>query len=144
MKTIGKRHTDYLFAYGTLRKNHEHPMSRWLNERADWVGSGYFQGKLFNLGDYPGVVKSNDADDRVLGDIYRINRPTMILAILDRYEQCSIDHPRPHEYIRRIETVKQDNHQELNTWVYLYNRPVTGLNRIASGDYLDYLASSAK
>lgn len=116
-------------------------MSRWLNQRADWIGPGYFQGKLFNLGEYPGVVKSNKAGDQVLGDIYRIGRPKMILATLDRYEQCAIGDPRPHEYARSIEPVMLDPVQTLNAWVYLYNRPIEGLVCITSGDYL---AASAK
>ncbi|WP_404361125.1 gamma-glutamylcyclotransferase [Methylotuvimicrobium sp. KM1] len=141
MKRLKKRQTHYLFVYGTLRKNHGHPMSRWLNQRADWIGPGYFQGKLFNLGKYPGVVKSNKAGDRVLGDIYRTDHPKMILTTLDRYEQCSIGDSRPHEYARSIEPVMFGQGQILNAWVYLYNRPIEGLICITSGDYL---ATSAK
>ncbi|HBA66105.1 MAG TPA: gamma-glutamylcyclotransferase, partial [Methylococcaceae bacterium] len=136
MKPIGKRQTNYLFVYGTLRRHHGHPMSHWLSQCADWIGAGFFQGKLFNLGEYPGVIKSDNAGDRVLGDIYRIGRPKMILATLDRYEQCSIRDPRPHEYRRSIEPVMLDKGKTLNAWVYLYNRPIKDHICITSGDYL--------
>jgi len=111
-------------------------MSHWLSQCADWIGAGFFQGKLFNLGEYPGVIKSDNAGDRVLGDIYRIGRPKMILATLDRYEQCSIRDPRPHEYRRSIEPVMLDKGKTLNAWVYLYNRPIKDHICITSGDYL--------
>lgn len=141
MKPIDKHQSNYLFVYGTLRRHHGHPMSRWLSQRADWIGAGYFQGKLFNLGEYPGIVKSNKASDRVLGDIYRIDHPKMILATLDRYEQCSIRDHRPHEYARSIEPVRLGKGKTLNAWVYLYNRPIKDLICITTGDYF---ASSAK
>ncbi len=119
-------------------------MSHWLSQRNEWIGIGYFQGILFNLGEYPGAVKSNKASERVLGDIYRIDHPKMILATLDRYEQCSIGDPRPHEYARSIEPVILGKNRTLNAWIYLYNRPAKDLDCIVSGDYIDFLESSAQ
>ncbi len=116
-------------------------MSRWLSRRTDWVGTGYFQGILFNLGKYPGIVKSDNETDRVIGDIFRTDNPKMTLKTLDRYEQCSIVDPRPHEYRRSIEPVMLGNGKTLNAWVYLYNRPIKDHICITSGDFL---ASSPK
>lgn len=137
MTRLYLRTIDAVFVYGTLRREHDHPMSAWLNSRAEWLGTGYFQGLLYDAGNYPGAVRTRDETAQVIGDIYRLERPKMILATLDRYEECSIKHPRPHEYIRSIEPVILADGAKLIAWVYLYNRPVDRLKRITSGDYLN-------
>jgi pyruvate carboxylase len=47
---------DYLFVYGTLRSQMNDPLHRLLETHAVLVGTGTFQGKLYDLGRYPGVV----------------------------------------------------------------------------------------
>ena len=47
---------EYLFVYGTLRRGGGAPLSKLLGQQADLVGLGTFQGKLYDLGYYPGVV----------------------------------------------------------------------------------------
>jgi gamma-glutamylcyclotransferase (GGCT)/AIG2-like uncharacterized protein YtfP len=50
------------------------------------VGTGSFQGKLYDIGRYPGVVRSGRNTDRVMGEIYRLSEPRRALEILDEYE----------------------------------------------------------
>ena len=51
----------HLFVYGTLRRGFRHLMADLLAEQAEFVGEGVFQGRLYDLGSYPGVTASNHA-----------------------------------------------------------------------------------
>ncbi|WP_082081394.1 gamma-glutamylcyclotransferase [Methylocucumis oryzae] len=42
----------------------------------------------------------------------------------------------PHEYVRKCLPVQLTTGKTVNAWVYVYNRDVSGLKRIISGDYL--------
>ena len=48
-----------LFVYGTLRKAASHPLHRTLAREARYAGTATFQGRLDDLGRYPGVVVSS-------------------------------------------------------------------------------------
>lgn len=63
------------------------------------------------------------------GELYRI-RDTTLLARLDDYEGGNT------EYMRVRVNVVQAERKRVPAWIYLYNRPVDGLRRIRSGDYL--------
>ena len=43
----------YLFVYGTLRSEMNDPLHRLLETYAIFVGTGSFQGKLYDIGRYP-------------------------------------------------------------------------------------------
>lgn len=62
-------HETYLFVYGTLRKPIHNPLHRLLETEANWVATGTFQGKLYDLSRYPGAVPSRGKNDRILGEI---------------------------------------------------------------------------
>ena len=80
--------TDLLFVYGTLRRAAAHPMHRLLGPAA-FVGPGEFQGRLYHLGNYPGMVRSDDPADIVHGEVYRLHELAATLACLDDYEGCA-------------------------------------------------------
>ncbi len=129
-----------LFVYGTLRRGTRSAAA--LDLRADlavhatWRGAAAFQGRLYSLGWYPGVVPSPCREDRVVGDVYSLPDPGLILARLDAYEGCDPGSPQPTEYVRRRQTVHLEGGEIIEAWVYLYNLPTLGLPRIASGDFL--------
>lgn len=117
----------HLFVYGTLRNVKSHPMHRLLLP-ATLVGLGAFQGQLYDLGDYPGAVASENAADIVRGEVYLLHEPATALSNLDRYEG--------QEYIRQAASIRLDTGEIIEAQIYLYNRPTRALRRIASGDYL--------
>jgi gamma-glutamylcyclotransferase (GGCT)/AIG2-like uncharacterized protein YtfP len=80
----------YLFVYGTLRSEMRDPLHHLLEKQAFLVGAGAFQGKLYDLGRYPGAVRSRGKNDRVFGEIYRLSEPQRAFKILDAYEGPSI------------------------------------------------------
>jgi gamma-glutamylcyclotransferase (GGCT)/AIG2-like uncharacterized protein YtfP len=58
---------------------------------------------------------------------------------LDHYEHCSNAFPKPHEYVRKMQSFSLKNGEEVRAWVYLFNWKSGGLFRVQSGDYLEYL-----
>jgi gamma-glutamylcyclotransferase (GGCT)/AIG2-like uncharacterized protein YtfP len=85
---------------------------------------------------YPGLVLSDDPNDVVFGELFRLRAPEELLCELDRYESCGEGFAQPTEYIRQMLPVTlNDNTAE--AWTYLYNWPVTLLPRIASGRFLE-------
>jgi len=128
----------YLFVYGTLRRDVAHPMHAVLAAHAEFIGAGTFQGKLYDLGGYPGAVPSERETDIVAGEVYALRDPAQVLAVLDRYEGCA-DDPPPTEFRREKATITLENGDQVEAWIYLYNWPTFGLPRIRSGDYVQYV-----
>lgn len=111
-------------------------MPQWLSQHAQWLGQAWFQGQLFKVADYPGVIDSSSPADAVLGDVYELKEFEASIARLDDYEECSANHVPPHLYRREVRAVRlTESGENLSAWIYIYNRPVSGLMRITSGDF---------
>ena len=128
----------YLFVYGTLRKGAGHPMHRILSAGAEAAGEATFQGRLFDLGPYPGVVPDPAGRWRVAGEIYRMNRPEPLLSALDEYEGCAPQDPQPHQYRRTVQPIRWGNGEQGEAWIYIYIASLKVARRIESGDYLQW------
>ncbi len=94
------------------------------------------QGTLYEVSGYPGAIQSNSANDKVFGELYQLLDRDRVLARLDEYEECSDRFPKPHEYIRVLVSIELSGGEAVLAWVYLYNRDVSKLQQILSGDYL--------
>ena len=127
---------DRLFVYGTLMRGFDHPMSHLLSRHADLVGSARCQGRLYLVKHYPGMMVSADPSDTVSGELYRMHRAEELLRELDMYEACGEGFAAPTEYLRQLLTVTLEHGEECEAWTYIYNWPLTGLTRIASGRFL--------
>lgn len=129
----------YLFVYGTLRKNCQHPMYTTLTQHAELYSDAWFNGKLFMLSDYPCAIPSAYLEDRVLGELYQLIHPDLLLDRLDTYEECGEQNPEPKEYVREKRLVHSANGNAIEAWIYIYNRPVDDLDQIPSGDFVAYM-----
>ena len=129
--------SDRLFVYGTLMRGFNHPMAKLLSRTADFLGEARCQGRLYRVKHYPGLVLSDDADDVVFGELYRLHQPQELLREFDIYEACGEGFAEPTEYIRRLLPVTSDDRTVGDAWTYLYNWPVAHLPRIASGHFLE-------
>lgn len=133
--------TEYLFVYGTLRREVDHPAHATLRENGVYIGEGSSPGRLYDLGKYPGMVSPRAEDDPeralVRGEVYALTRPGAAFVELDRYEECGPEFPDPTEYVREEVEVFLDDQRRMRAWTYLYNYPLNGFPRIAGGDYLD-------
>jgi gamma-glutamylcyclotransferase (GGCT)/AIG2-like uncharacterized protein YtfP len=137
---------DRLFVYGTLMRGFDHPMAQLLSRGADFIGEARCRGRLYLVKHYPGLVLSDDADDVVFGELFRLRQPAELLREFDMYEACGEGFAEPTEYIRQMLAVTRDGEAaepasaqvSTQAWTYIYNWPVTGLPRIASGRFLEH------
>jgi gamma-glutamylcyclotransferase (GGCT)/AIG2-like uncharacterized protein YtfP len=127
----------YLFVYGTLRQNANHPMHQLLAQYSCFVAMASYQARLYQVSYYPAAVPSNNSADQVVGELYQLTQPELLLPALDNYEECSPHFTQPQEYRREQQNITPDNGDSVVAWVYVYNRSTDGLALIQSGDFLN-------
>jgi len=129
--------SDRLFVYGTLMRGFDHPMAQLLSRSADFLGTATCRGRLYLIKHYPGLLLSDDPADFVFGELYRLRQPEALLREFDMYEACGEGFAEPTEYVRQMLPVTLADQAVSEAWTYIYNWPVTGLPRIASGRFLE-------
>lgn len=127
----------HLFVYGTLRRASPHPMARFLEQKACWLGPASAPGRLYDLGPFPGMTEAQSDQGRVQGDVYELPGTGQTLAELDRYEGCACAEEELGPFTRRAVPVRLASGEELTAWVYFYGGPVWEGQRIASGDWIN-------
>jgi gamma-glutamylcyclotransferase (GGCT)/AIG2-like uncharacterized protein YtfP len=128
--------SDRLFVYGTLMRGFDHPMAQLLTRSANFIGEARCRGRLYLVKHYPGLVLSDDPNDVVFGELYRLRRPAELLREFDMYEACGEGFAEPTEYVRRTLSVTVED-GAAEAWTYIYNWPVAHLPQIASGRFLE-------
>ncbi len=126
---------EFIFVYGTLRKQMASSMHQILASHCEYFSNGVMQGTLYEVCGYPGAIESGDTNDKVNGELYKMNDSKLVLARLDEYEECSDRFPMPHEYSRKPLSIELSGGDSVVAWVYLYNHDVSKLQQILSGDY---------
>ena len=129
--------SDLLFVYGTLMRGFDHPMAMLLSRSAEFIGEASCRGRLYRVKHYPGLVLSEDANDAVFGEVYRLRQPVELLREFDMYEACGEGFAQPTEYIRQMLAVTRADGIPEQAWTYIYNWPVAHLPRIESGRFLE-------
>ena len=130
---------EFLFVYGTLRKDSDSPMAHILEGCCEYMDKAHIRGTLYDLGRYPGVLIGPGQDDQVYGEVFRLIDREQALLALDEYEECAPHSPTPHLYHRRKFTAETESGPTVSCWVYVFNRSVEGCEYIPGGDYLTYL-----
>jgi gamma-glutamylcyclotransferase (GGCT)/AIG2-like uncharacterized protein YtfP len=134
--------TTHLFVYGSLRSGFRNPAYAYLSKYFHLVGQGYVKGMLYDTGAYP-VATSTTAEKYLVGELYavnNINEFTWAIEQLDDYEGLNVEAGETPMYKREEATITC-NHQQTQAWVYWYNKDVSHLPEIASGDLMEYLNS---
>jgi gamma-glutamylcyclotransferase (GGCT)/AIG2-like uncharacterized protein YtfP len=116
---------DHLFVYGTLRRGSNNKFARMLASRTPVVGSARLQGRLYDFGPYPGAIATDQPDQWIYGEVYRLE-DSQLLASLDEYEGS--------EFERASAPVRMED-GTIDCWIYWYVGHATG-SLIASGDWL--------
>lgn len=129
--------SDYLFVYGTLLKDFDSYMSKFLERNSDFIGAGYFYGQLFEVSWYPAAILSSDSAEKVYGHVFKISENEKTFKVLDDYEGIGDNSEYPNEYKRELIDAYLNSGEILKAWVYTYNQPTNHLKRIVSGDYLN-------
>ena len=130
---------ELLFVYGTLRREADNRMQRYLSQKARFLGEGLFQGKLFYAEGHPAARPSSSESDTVIGDLFDIRDSPKLLHTLDNYEGYDADNPGKSLYTRELVNIKPVSGESVvQAWIYLYNKPVSAEQKIDSGDYLQF------
>ena len=123
---------EFLFVYGTLQ-DPQNQVAQFLQSNAEFYADGYFHGRLFDLGDYPGAVESDKSEDKVYGSVFALKNAELIFRILDEYEETGDQFAEPNEFVRTKTEIVVGKNEKLLCWIYLYNYPVDSGNQIESG-----------
>lgn len=120
--------TRHVFVYGTLRRGERNDIARY-RPRPLFVGEASVDGRLYDLGAYPGIVLGTGG--RVVGELYRITAE--VEAALDILEEVKADGSG--EYRKRDVAVVMGE-QTLRCLVYeIHPERLVGRHLIASGDW---------
>ena len=123
---------EYIFVYGTLLKHFNAGVMHSVQAYLHFEENGSVTGRLYDLGQYPGLVEVADATETVIGEVYHVNNPQQVFTVLDEYEGD--------EYNRTLKTVKLGNGKEIDCWVYIFVQELHPVyTRIFNGDYLAYI-----
>jgi len=126
--------TNNLFVYGTLKTKFNNPAALFLRNNSSFQCTGYVFGELYEIAGYPGlIIKKNNKEEKVFGEIYTLNNPSYVLNHLDKYEEINILNGNGE--FKRERTAVYTPYGKINCWVYLYNSPIEGLKRIPDGNY---------
>ena len=123
--------TQLLFVYGTLlpglRLHH-------AMKGAMGLGAARIQGRLYDLGTYPGLVwGEGEVNGVVSGEVYRVSAAH--LDRLDQIEEMIPNNPQSSLYWRERVVVLSGACAGQLVWTYRYNRAVDEGALIAHGDY---------
>ena len=114
--------------YGTLRRGFDNRYARLLDRSAEYLGTARMEGRLYNLGRYPGIRLKTGLEDWVSGEVFQLRNPAATLPVLDLYEGP--------EFARALAGALLANGERRQCWVYEYTLPVGEERRIVSGDFL--------
>lgn len=132
---------EYLFVYGTLRKDYDLKLKNKVRDDLQYVGQGKVGASMYDIGRYPGAVRSS-AGDEVIGDVFWVTDPERVFRILDKYEGVALDRPLS-EFVRKRGKVRMRSGKQVTAWVYWYNFDPSKKVRIKHKDYLNYLKNKS-
>ena len=73
---------EFIFVYGTLRKGAANAMHGVLARYGEYFCDGMMQGRLYEVDGYPGAIASDNPEDVVQGELYRMIEREKILPQL--------------------------------------------------------------
>jgi gamma-glutamylcyclotransferase (GGCT)/AIG2-like uncharacterized protein YtfP len=129
--------SDKVFFYGTLMAGFDRRRRAGIDTRMHFIGRGWIEGALFDLGLFPAAIPSPGA--RIRGEVYQVDDDPSVMAKLDEIEGYRQSEPDTSLYNRVPTTVTLDSGAAEQAWVYFYNAPLGRAERIPSGDYLEHL-----
>ena len=130
----------FIFVYGTLMSEFNNPMAQLLRKTSVFIGKGYFNGLIFDLGNFPGAIYVAKEKNKVHGEIYQTDTISNVLKTLDKYE--GIDDPYFDLYERKLLPITT-NTKVINAETYTLKRTYTSSIKIENGDYLQYLKTKS-
>jgi len=125
----------YLFVYGTLLPGRAPAEIAPIVRRLRAVGDGFVRGRLYDLGEYPGVVL-DETGKEIPGKIFRLPEEPEVLKRLDEYEEFDAAQPEGSLFVRKEwPVIRRGGNRTLVCWVYVYNQQAGAAPTIMSGDF---------
>ena len=124
-----------IFVYGTLLSGLCRAAAL---QDAVFLGTATTEGRLYNLGDYPGMLPRADTPNaRVHGEVYQVDARTLdrLDGIEDYYPDCA----ESSLYLRHPVHVCFSDGTTVLAETYLYNNSIPESMRIPHGDYRRFL-----
>lgn len=106
-------------------------------DRMTLLGPCKIFGRLYDLGDYPGLIIDSDKKQLVSAELYYLTDQE-ILSELDDFEDYKVGNEQGSLYKRVLVNAYDPS---LKAWVYLYNRAVLESNFIKSGNWKEFILS---
>jgi len=135
-----------LFVYGSLRSGFRHPAFQYISRHFSFVGNGKTKGIVFDIGGYPGGVKTMH-ESFIVGELYAIKSEDEFdwaMAQIDDYEGVDAEQRVTALFKRALTEVYLDSGEKVKAWIYWYNGDVSSKPVIASGDTIQYYQQKNK
>jgi gamma-glutamylcyclotransferase (GGCT)/AIG2-like uncharacterized protein YtfP len=122
--------TNIVAVYGDLREGLNNHL---LVAKCQRIGLGWLTGfRMYNLGDYPGIIATNDESGRIRVEWYRV--PDTVLKELDRLEGFNPDSTQTSLFLRSPILSPYGS-----SWIYLYNQPLNNAPYMEAGDWVRFI-----
>ncbi len=129
---------DYVFVYGSLMRGFEPHESMSVSERAEFLGEARVVGTLYDLGEYPALVRTEEGT--VEGELYR-PKDEKLIDDLDHYEEFYPDAVEESLFVRTYVNVVD---RDLQAWAYVYNDDEPDGGEIESGSWRKHVEASSE
>lgn len=127
---------EHLFVYGTLLPGVAPAEIAAAAAQLVPVGSGWVQGNLYDLGDFPGAVLESSSGRRIAGTVLRLPRNSAVLKSLDVYEEFDPATPERSQFLRVRTMATLSDGSALECWIYVYNQNVSNARLIEGGEWI--------
>ena len=126
-----RRTIRHIVFYGTLRAGHKEHSRLKLRMALAYVGKCQLDGKLYDLGRYPGLVLGAGQAE---GEVYRI-RDHALLARLDAFEGFDARKPARSRFVRKVVAVRRPPNSTVRipAWIYVFNGALNGRREVQGG-----------
>jgi len=133
---LGTDDVDRLMLYGSLMSHTDELADLGLQNRLRYEGPCAISGRLYDLGEYPGLVTADAGNSRVRGELYQVLDPEA-LETLDRFERFDASDRAGSLYQRRyLQLLEPSRHsRRIDAWVYVYNQKTDGACEIKAGEW---------
>lgn len=126
---------DRFFTYGTLMKGECREYVLDFDSNILTCQPVETPGILFNLGDYPGMILSDDSTRTVKGELYHLNDIGKSISILDKIEGFKGYGKSGSLYTRAALKIKDQTGNNVWAWTYLINSRPAFSSIIENGDW---------
>lgn len=130
--------TRYLFVYGTLMSGAHAVLGtderlRLARESSSLGPASLAGAQLYDLGDYPGALPTQDINSIVHGEAVLLSQPRASFEWLDEYEGFVHGADDNNEYDRVVRQVRLAGGETIDAWVYLLRRLPSHARPVVSG-----------